>query len=104
MITPWGTDIANDAVVISLIVKVSQGQTARDGDAWLYHDGPTDDGLQLGGQCELISAVGDSRTICEIPIAPGDLDPRDSLSVFVKTDGGNFSGASACVLIAPDGL
>ena len=96
---------AADAEVITLVVKVSQGNTPRDGDAQLYHDGPTDDGLPLDGLCELNSLPSDLTTTCVIDFTPGDgeLELLDSLSVFVETDGGSVEGATACVLIDPDG-
>ena len=97
-----------DSVVTSLVVKVSQGNTARTGQAWLYHDGPTDAGELISEECILNEADDpsgpiDSTTVCTAPALGGvDLRPFDSLSVFVKADSGSFEGATACVLLATD--
>ncbi len=93
------------AQVMKLVVKVSQGKGV-DGWAQLYHDRPLsdpdyDEGFPIGPVCELHAA--DNVSVCEVPIADGILTLHDSLSVFVVTDSGNFEGASACVLIDPDG-
>ncbi|NVJ66635.1 MAG: hypothetical protein HWE16_09100 [Gammaproteobacteria bacterium] len=100
VISPFGAD----AEVVKLVVKVSQGNTARSGDAQLFHDGPTDLGLPLGPNCALDATPGESTTTCMVPINAGALTLLDSLSVYVQTDGGSFEGATACVLIDPDGV
>ena len=89
------------AEVVKLVVKVSQGNSPRDGDAQLFHDAVTAGGGQLGGNCALDSSPGDFRTVCSILINAAPLTLLDSLSVFVVTDSGSFEGASACVLIDP---
>ncbi len=88
------------AQVLTLVVKVAQGNSPRDGVANLFHDGPTDEGLVLSPDCELLAEASSSN--CKVNFV-GDLDELDSLSVFVKPDSGSFEGATACVLIDPDG-
>ena len=103
VITPFTA--ADQATVKRLVVKVSQGNTARSGIAWLYHDGPTDKGEMLSGECVITPTVsgnkgGDTKTVCTMSFATGlALTEFDSLSVFVKTDDGNFENVSACVVI-----
>jgi hypothetical protein len=93
-----------DVVIQRFVIKVSQGNTARDGTAWVYKDDPTTDKGQIAiGPCNIVGQVGDSTTVCAVdgpsaPVHSGDLD-SDSLSVFVNTAGGSFEGASACVLV-----
>ncbi|MCK5379273.1 MAG: hypothetical protein KAJ78_07705, partial [Acidobacteria bacterium] len=60
-----------------------------------------DAGLVLSPACVLVAAA--QKSTCTINFT-GDLVVWDSLSVFVKTKGGNFEGASACILIDPDGV
>ncbi len=93
-------------------MKASQGNTARTGRAWLYHDDPggNDAGEILAGgdnnPClideSLAPNIGtnESTTVCAISSDEGQtLEVFDSLSVFVVTDNGSFEGATACVLI-----
>ena len=97
----------NGSDVLRFVVKVSQGNTARSGEAQLFHDDVVAGGQTLGPVCVITPVVpgvgGDFRTTCEIDIDPtvAVLALLDSLSVFVNTDGGSFEGASACVLIDP---
>jgi len=105
---------SGDAQVLRLVVKVAQGNSPRDGWAVLYHDNSdnTDPDQDLGlplspdigetGACRLLASP--SKSICEVDFV-GDLNdaPIDSLSIFVVTDTGSFEGATACVLIDPDG-
>ncbi len=89
------------AQVLTLVVKVSQGNSPRDGVANLFHDGPTDEGEILSPDCVLAAAP--SKSTCTVNIG-GALTVLDSLSVFIKPDSGSFEGATACVLIDPDGV
>ena len=97
----------NGSDVLRFVVKVSQGNTARSGEAQLFHDDVVAAGQTLGPVCVITPVVpgvgGDFRTTCEIDIDPtvAVLALLDSLSIFVNTDGGSFEGASACVLIDP---
>ncbi|WP_322500059.1 DUF7467 domain-containing protein [Kangiella aquimarina] len=88
------------AIVQQFVVKAAQGNTARSGKAWVYHDGPTQFGQPLGS-CDLVpSDPTEDRTVCS-GIAAGVLSDFDSLSIFIKTDDGqgSFVGATACLLI-----
>ncbi len=88
------------AIVQQFVVKAAQGNTARSGKAWVYHDGPTQFGQPLGS-CDLVpSDPTENRTVCS-GIAAGVLSDFDSLSVFIKTDDGqgSFVGATACLII-----
>ena len=101
-----------DSVVTNLVVKVSQGNTARTGQAWLYHDGMTDAGEVISDVCTInelddpsneFEGPLDSTTVCTAdPLVGASLKTFDSLSVFVKADSGSFEGATACVLLATD--
>jgi hypothetical protein len=88
------------AVVTHFVAKVSQGNQARDGDAYLYKDGPTDLGTLIG-TCAINAEVGDSVTTCEAPLSgPANVLVRfDSLSCYFETDGGSFEGGSCSILI-----
>ena len=90
--------------VSDFTVKVAQGNTALDGEAWVVHDNGIADGEPATEVCSIIAEPTDAgkSTVCD-NAAPLDieLNTNDSLSVFVKTDGGSFSGASACVLVTP---
>ena len=102
VITPFSA--ADQPTVKRLIVKVSQGNSADSGMAWLYHDGDTDKGEMISGECVITPDVsgpgGDTKTICTVNYGAGmALLDYDSLSVFVKTDNGNFENASACVVV-----
>jgi hypothetical protein len=102
VISPFG----GNAQVLKLVVKVAQGNSPRDGEAQLYHDNTDnndpdqDKGSPLSPICELTASP--SKSTCAVDFV-GNLTPVDSLSVFVKTDTGSFEGATACVLIDPDG-
>ncbi len=90
------------AQVLRFVVKVSQGNTARSGDAQLFHDALVAGGQPLGPPCPINGTPGDFRTTCEINInSANELALLDSLSVFISTDGGSFEGGSACILIDP---
>ena len=103
MISPF----AAGAEVLTLVVKVSQGNPTS-GVAYLYHDDPlgSDDGERLNPDDPCVLAALPVQSVCQVNFSVGDavLTALDSLSVFIKTDGGNFEGASACVLIDPDGV
>jgi len=95
---------ADQATVKKLVVKVSQGDIARSGSAWLYHDGNTDAGEMFSGECVITPTVagknGDRTTVCTMHFGAGlALSEYDSLSVFAQADNGNFKGASACVVL-----
>jgi hypothetical protein len=100
VISPFGAD----AQVLVLVVKAAQGNQARSGEAQLFHDAPgnAQGGVSLGGICTLNPTA--TKSVCKVTIAGGDLVEFDSLSVFIKADGGSFEGGSACVLIDPDGV
>jgi hypothetical protein len=99
----------DDSTVVNLTVKVSQGTNERSGFAQLFHDGPTDAGLPITpdegqpGACTLTpdpDPVDESTTKCMVTLDPGViLAEKDSLSVFVKADNGNFEAATACVVL-----
>ena len=97
MIVPFAS-----GTVTTLVVKASQGGGTSSGQAWLYHDAvPFDeDGAVASNPCTLAGTPNTS--VCFIDGLDVNLSLLflDSLSVFVKTDGGSFEGASACVLIA----
>ena len=82
--------------VTAFVVKVSHGSTARSGDGFVYHDGPTDAGIQIG-TCALDGVDGDTTT-CMTMIPTFVLNLKDSLSCFISTDGGSFEGGSCSVL------
>lgn len=93
------------------MVKVSQGNKARYGEAWVYHDHPTsDDGEMLSKVCDITpSSADDKTTVCKLTMDADftkTLVDYDSLTIRVKTtkdpDGkapGNFEAVSACVVI-----
>ncbi|MBE9548040.1 MAG: collagen-like protein, partial [Proteobacteria bacterium] len=93
-------------VITKFIVKVSQGNIPVNGEAWLLHDDHVNesrDGHQISDICPLTkNDPGPFASVCKLdgPFYES-LQVWDSLSVFVKTDGGNFTGATACVLIGP---
>ncbi|MCK4842187.1 MAG: collagen-like protein, partial [Methylococcales bacterium] len=88
------------ATVTMFVAKVSQGNTARFGDAFLYKDGPTGAGTLIGA-CSIDPDVGDPVTTCMIMVFGDEkiLDEKDSLSCFIKTDGGSFEAGSCSILI-----
>ena len=85
------------ATVTTFVAKVSQGNTARFGDAELYQDGPTDNGTLIG-TCALDPDPDDAVTRCMMMLT-AVLVEKDSLSCFIRTDGGSFEGGSCSVLI-----
>ena len=102
VITPFEAGSA----ILTFIVKVSQGNTARPGSAQVFHDNPDDpNGSPLSEVCNIVPNPGESRSVCVLQAGLGDIfDPLvlfDSLSVFVQTDGGSYEGSTACVLIEP---
>ena len=60
VVMPFGAG----SLVSRIVVKVSQGNTARDGTAWLYHDDhlgngvPTDEGHRYTLPCNLVGGIG----------------------------------------------
>ena len=81
------------AFIKRFVIKGSQGNNPVSGSATVYHDnGPL-------GSCDLIANDPDAvKSVCS-GITNGVLGEFDSLSVFVKTNGGSFTGATACLLI-----
>ncbi|WP_223669086.1 DUF7467 domain-containing protein [Kangiella shandongensis] len=99
---------AADAEVLTLVVKAAQGNNPASGFAVLYHDaaGGAQGGEQVGSAPNNQCILNDTavKSVCKITFSTNNsLELFDSLSVFIKTDGGNFEGGSACVLIDPDG-
>ena len=92
------------AEVTLFVAKVSQGNTARFGDAEIFKDGPTDSGTLIGG-CALDPATTDEDVTRCMVMFDAEFDPlsilvlKDSLSCFIRTDGGSFTGGSCSVLI-----
>jgi hypothetical protein len=91
-------------IVESFTVKAGQGNTPKDGDAQLFKDGATSAGqLVTNDVCELNSSPSDIATTCTVnitdPCTNAALSAGDSLSVFIKTDSGNFEGMSACAVV-----
>ena len=97
MIVPFGAGTVVDA----FIVKASQGNSDTSGQAWVYHDSDpfTEEGEILSPECTLNQDP--DVTICFQQGFGAVLRNLDSLSVFIETNGGNFEGATACVLIGP---
>jgi len=124
VIHPFG----QETFVVGMTVKVAQGNSPTTGHARLYHDSdltdlgeliPEDDpyppipGCDPGDGNDGIDNDGfgpnPNRSTCMamFDVCDGDqptnganrLGVKDSLSVFVKTDTGNFEGASACVVL-----
>ena len=90
--------------VSDFTVKVAQGNTALDGEAWVVHDNGIADGEPVTEVCPIVADPADAgrSTVCDSAAPLGiALDTNDSLSVYVKTNGGSFAGASACVLVTP---
>ena len=90
--------------VSDFTVKVAQGNTALDGEAWVIHDNGIADGEPVTEVCPIVADPADAgrSTVCDSAAPLGiALDTNDSLSVYVKTNGGSFAGASACVLVTP---
>ena len=90
--------------VSDFTVKVAQGNTALDGEAWVIHDNGVADGEPVTTVCPILADPADAgrSTVCDSAEPLGiALNTNDSLSVFVKTNGGSFAGASACVLVTP---
>ncbi|ACV26582.1 collagen-like protein [Kangiella koreensis] len=81
------------AFIKRFVIKAAQGNNPVSGIATVYHDnGPL-------GTCNLVANDPDAaKSVCS-GITNGVLGEFDSLSVFVKTDGGSFNGATACLLI-----
>ena len=84
------------AFIKRFVIKAAQGNNPVSGIATVYHDdGPL-------GTCNLVANDPDAaKSVCS-GITNGVLGEFDSLSVFVKTDGGSFNGATACLLIETD--
>jgi hypothetical protein len=93
--------------VVAFVVKASQGNNPNSGVATVFHDDPTTDaGQPISVPCYITpESQSESTTVCDL-VNPSDfVEPMlefDSLSVFIQTDGGNFEGATACVLIDPN--
>ena len=95
---PFGAGTEAEAFV----VKVSQGNVARSGDAFLFIDNRDDPRTDLGTQiatCEINGVPGDSTTTCMTMNTSLTLAQKDSLSCFISTDGGSFEGASCAVVV-----
>jgi hypothetical protein len=97
VIVPFGAG----TVVDTFIVKASQGNSDTTGQARVIHDSVpfSEEGEPLSDWCDL--PLTPDVTICFDDGVGGSLINLDSLSVFIETDGGNFEGATACVLIGP---
>jgi hypothetical protein len=84
-----------------MVVQVSQTNTARAGDAFLYKNGPTDLGTLIG-TCELDPAtLVEAVTGCTVVFTSAErfLADRDALSCFVITDTGSYQSASCSVMV-----
>jgi hypothetical protein len=86
------------ADVEAFVVKVSQGNSPRSGDAEIYKDGPTDEGTLIG-TCAIDAQPDDTTTTCMTMIEGESLAFKDSLSCFIRTDGGSFEGGSCSVVV-----
>jgi hypothetical protein len=98
--------LSTPAKVNTFIIKVAQGSTAGAGDAWVYHDSASSDkGSIVSTLCKILpGSPNEAFTKCILSSPLNFTSPLgiyDSISVFVKTDSGNFQGVSACVQIEP---
>ena len=99
MITPFkGGGLST---VSSFVVKASRGQPGISGVAWVQHDA----GKYNDSECDLPPYDNTDpdqkpeQSVCGAANFDGELLNYDSLSVWVETNGANFTGVTACVLI-----
>ena len=95
--------VPTDGTVVSLNVKVAQGQNARSGVATLHNDaGPTTFSCILNfpivdeDSSTCMVMVGNTNALGNI-VTLLELDAKDSLSVFIIADSGSFVGSSSTV-------